>query len=287
MPELPEVEIVRRSLFQKINRAKIINVIINNKNLRYKIPIDFSKKLKGQKILGINRRSKYLIFYLEKNIILLHLGMSGKLMLQRDRDKKLFKTSFYYDINTKKKHDHVHFKLSNGLVLIYNDVRRFGFFQLYDLLKLNEIPFIKKLGPEPFDKNFNKKYFKKFVINKKKNIKSLLMDQSFVSGLGNIYVNEALFLSKVKPSRRCSNLNKKEIENLILNIQKILKLSISKGGSSIKDFKNTLGKTGSYQQFFYVYGKNGKKCSRISCNGKIKKIEISKRSTFYCSQCQS
>ena len=112
------------------------------------------------------------------------------------------------------------------------------------------------------------------------------MDQTFVSGLGNIYVNEALFMSKIKPLRRCNSLNKKEIKNLILNIKKILKFSISKGGASIRDFKNTLGESGSFQQFFHVYGQENKNCSRISCKGKIKKIIISNRSSFYCNRCQ-
>ena len=113
------------------------------------------------------------------------------------------------------------------------------------------------------------------------------MDQTFVSGLGNIYVNEVLFMSKIRPIRICSSLNKNKIKNLIISIRKILKFSISKGGSSIKDFQNILGKTGSFQQFFYVYGKKNKKCSRISCKGKIKKITISNRSSFYCNKCQN
>jgi len=113
------------------------------------------------------------------------------------------------------------------------------------------------------------------------------MDQTFLSGLGNIYVNEALFMSKIKPMRKCNSLKNYEIKKLILNIKKILKFSISKGGSSIRDFKNTLGESGNFQQFFYVYGQNNKKCSRISCTGKIKKIIISNRSSFYCSKCQN
>ena len=113
------------------------------------------------------------------------------------------------------------------------------------------------------------------------------MDQTFISGLGNIYVNEALFMSKIKPLRMCSNLNKNEISILIFNIKKVLKLSISKGGASIKDFKNTLGKSGAFQQFFHIYGRENKNCSRISCKGKVKKIFIAKRSSFYCTKCQS
>ena len=263
MPELPEIEIVKRSLFKMINKAKITDIKINNKNLRYKIPHMLPKKLINEKILKISRRSKYLIFHFEKKLLLVHFGMSGKLLLMRSDDNTIFKTSFYYDLNVKQKHNHIYFKLNNGLVLIYNDVRRFGFFKLYNTTQINKIIFLKKLGLEPFEKTFNIKYFEKFIQNRKKNIKNLLMDQTFVSGLGNIYVNETLFISKIKPMRVCNSLNKNEINNLILNIKKILKFSISKGGSSIRDFQNTLGKSGSFQQFFHVYGRQNKNCSRI------------------------
>jgi len=213
--------------------------------------------------------------------------MSGKLLLMRNRDNTIFKTSFYYDSNVLHNHNHIYFILNNGLVLIYNDVRRFGFFKLYNTTQLNKIIFLKKLGLEPFSKKFSIKYFEKFVQNRKKNIKNLLMDQTFVSGLGNIYVNEVLFMSKIYPLRGCSSLNRNEIKNLIFYIKKILRLSISKGGSSIKDYRNILGKSGSFQQFFSVYGQENKNCSRISCKGKIKKIKISNRSSFYCNICQN
>jgi len=287
MPELPEIEIVKRSLFKKINKAKIVNVKINNRNLRYKIPHTLSKKLINEKILKISRRSKYLIFHFKNKLLLVHLGMSGKFLIIRSKDKKMFKTSFYYDLDILTKHNHIYFILNNGLVLIYNDVRRFGFFKLYNTTHLNKITFLKKLGLEPFNKTFNIKYFEKFVQNKKKNIKNLLMDQTFVSGLGNIYVNEALFLSKIHPLRQCSNLERKSIKNLIYNIRKVLKIAINQGGSSIKDFKNVYGKSGNFQQFFNVYGQENKNCSRISCKGKIKKISISNRSSFYCNSCQN
>ncbi len=209
MPELPEIEIVKRSLFKKINKAKIVNVKINNKNLRYKITHTLTKQLINQKILKISRRSKYLIFHFKNKLLLVHFGMSGKFLIVRNKDKKMFKTSFYYNLNILTKHNHVHFVLNNGLVLIYNDVRRFGFFKLFHNTKLKEIIYLKKLGPEPFSTLFCISYVQKFVKNKKKNIKNLLMDQTFVSGLGNIYVNEALFLSKIHPLRQCSNLKKK------------------------------------------------------------------------------
>ena len=287
MPELPEIEIVKRSLFKMVNKAKIVNVKINNKNLRYKIPHTLSKKLINEKILKISRRSKYLIFHFKNKLLLVHFGMSGKFLIVRSKDNKMFKTSFYYDLNILAKHNHIYFVLNNGLVLIYNDVRRFGFFKLFENIKLKEITFLKKLGPEPFSVLFCIKYVQKFIKNRKKNIKNLLMDQTFVSGLGNIYVNEALFLSKIHPLRQCSNLERKSINNLIYNIRKVLKISINQGGSSIKDFKNTYGKSGNFQQFFNVYGQENKNCSRISCKGKIKKISISNRSSFYCNSCQN
>ena len=286
MPELPEVEIVKRSLNQKISKSRILNIKIYNKKLRYKLTNSFIQDLVGEKIIKISRRSKYLIFYFSKKILLAHLGMTGKFLIKKSSNKKLFKTSFYYDLNILPKHNHVYFQLSNGLVLIYNDVRRFGFFKIYNSKKLSNITFLKKLGLEPFNKNFNENYFSSYIVDKKKNIKNLLMDQTFISGLGNIYVNEALFLSRVKPMRTCNSLKKREIIELIKNIKKILKISISKGGSSIKNFQSASGESGNFQQFFYVYGLNNKKCSRFSCNGKIKKIFICNRSSFYCSKCQ-
>jgi len=286
MPELPEIEIVKRSLFKMINKAKIIDIKINNKNLRYKIPRTLYEKLINKKILKISRRSKYLIFHFKDKLLLVHLGMSGKFLVSK-KNNKLLKTSFYYDLNILPKHNHIYFTLNNNCTLIYNDVRRFGFFKLYENLDLEKITFLKKLGPEPFSNLFNVKYFIKFIKNRKKNIKNLLMDQTFVSGLGNIYVNEALFLSKIHPLKKCSNLKRNSIKTLVHNIIKVLKISINQGGSSIKDFKNTYGKNGNFQQFFNVYGRENKNCSRISCKGKIKKISISNRSSFYCDHCQN
>tara|TARA_Y100000739_G_C20571716_1_gene448117 strand:- start:24 stop:887 length:864 start_codon:yes stop_codon:yes gene_type:complete len=286
MPELPEIEIVKRSLVKSVKNAKIIGIKIKNRRLRYQIPNTFSKDLLNEKIIDISRRSKYLIFKLEKKILLVHLGMSGKFLLKTKRDKELFKTSFYYNLNIPKKHNHIYFILNNNLILIYNDVRRFGFLKIFKTKNLSKVIFLTKLGVEPLSKKFSKKYFSTFVKKRKKNIKNLLMDQTFISGLGNIYVNEALFMSKIHPSKKSNKLNKSEIENLVINIKKILKFSISKGGASIKNFKDTMDKSGKFQQFFYVYNKENKNCSRISCKGKIKRIIISSRSSFYCNKCQ-
>jgi formamidopyrimidine-DNA glycosylase len=287
MPELPEVEIVKRSLFKMINKAKIIGIKVNNKNLRYKIPHTFAKDLIGEKILKITRRSKYLIIHLINKVLLVHLGMTGKFFVKSFKDNTTFKTSFYYDLKISTKHNHIYFFFNNNLTLIYNDVRKFGFLKIYEKKKLNKIKFLSKLGLEPFSKKVNFKYFKSFIINKRKNIKNLLMDQTFICGLGNIYVNECLFISRIHPLRECNSLKKKEISNLINNIKKILKTSILEGGSSIRDFKNMFGKKGNYQQFFHVYGRENENCSRISCTNKIEKKLISGRSTFYCNNCQN
>ena len=286
MPELPEVEIVKRSLFKIVNNAKINGIKVYNNNLRYKLPKNFCNQLINKKITKISRRSKYLIFHFKNKYLLLHLGMTGKLLILRRKDNQVFKTSFYYDLNILPKHNHIYFSLSNCFNLIYNDVRRFGYFKYYEKTKINEISFLKKLGPEPLNSYFNKNYFIKFIKKRKKNIKNLLMDQTFVSGLGNIYVNEVLYLSKINPLKLCSKLSIKNINNLVKNIKLVLKKAIAHGGSTIKDFKNLSGKSGNFQQFFKVYGMENKNCSRISCKNKIKKILISNRATFYCDNCQ-
>ena len=286
MPELPEVEIVKRSLNKMVKNAKIITVKVKKKNLRYKIPNKLNEKLANEKVLKISRRSKYLIFHFKKKLLLIHLGMTGKLILMKKKNKKMFKTSFYYDLNILSEHNHIYFILNNGYVLIYNDVRRFGFIKFYNNTNVNEIIFLKKLGVEPLNKYFNTMYFQNIAKNKKKNIKNLLMDQFFVSGIGNIYANEALFMSKINPLKLSGNIKKKEIKKLIKCVKNILRFSIIMGGSSIRDFKNTSGKIGNFQRFFKVYGRENKNCSRISCKGKIKRISISSRSSFYCNICQ-
>jgi len=286
MPELPEVEIVKRSLIKMINGTKIIDIKVKNKNLRYKLPSKLKSQLVNEKIYNISRRSKYLIFHFKKKLLLVHLGMTGKLLLMNKKNKRIFKTSFYYDLNILPKHNHVFFTFNNGYILIYNDIRRFGFIKFYKNIDVTNINYLNKLGIEPLSKFFNLNYFKKFTKNKKKNIKNILMDQTFVSGIGNIYANEALFMSRINPTRSSKGLKNKEIKKLISSLKIVLKFSILKGGSSIRDFKNISGKIGDFQRFFKVYGKENKNCSRISCKGIIKRISISSRSSFYCNICQ-
>ncbi len=286
MPELPEVEIVRQSLEKKIKRKKVIKVIVRNRNLRFKVPTNFSNFLKNQKIINIKRFSKYLIFNLSNNsYFLIHLGMSGTIhLVDNDQKNSITNTSFYNSPELPKKHNHVEI-IFKKLKLIYNDPRRFGFFEI-----IKNISILKKrfshLGPEPFDKKFDDKYIHLFFEGKKKDIKSFLLDQYFVSGIGNIYANEILYLSKINPFKRASKIKEKELKKIVMNSKKVLIEAIKKGGSSIRDFKNISGTIGSYQKNFNVYQRNGLKCKRIRCGGIIQKKNISNRSTFFCNICQ-
>ena len=286
MPELPEVEIVRRSLNKKIKQKKVKKVIIRNRNLRFKIPTNFSNFFKNQKIIKVDRFSKYLIFCLSnKSYCILHLGMSGTVHIINKKKKNLFtNTSFYNSPFLPKKHNHVEIIFEN-LKVVYNDPRRFGFFQIIKNSLLLKKRFFR-LGPEPFDSKFSLRYMKDFLKGKKKNIKNFLLDQNFVSGIGNIYASEILFLSKINPNKKAIYLKKKEFKKIIINSKNVLLKAINKGGSSIRDFKNTLGKQGNFQKEFNVYERDGLNCKRPKCRGKIKKKIISNRSTFFCNYCQ-
>ncbi len=288
MPELPEVEVVKRSLEKKIINLIIKRVVINDEKLRYKVNKRKFTSLVGKRIKRIKRRSKFLIFKIDQNILMLtHLGMTGKFIFINRKNKK-FKTSFYYNIDNKKDHkyDRVIFHFCNNQKLIYNDVRKFGFIKLYNINNYQNIPHLKNLGPEPLEKNFNSKYFKNYIFKRNRNIKNILMDQKFISGLGNIYVNEVLFLSGINPYRDVKKIKDHEIHVIIKNMKKILKNSIKLGGSSIKDFSSDDGKRGYFQQYFKVYARKGKKCSNPDCNEIIVRRIISNRSTFFCKRCQ-
>ena len=286
MPELPEVEIVKQSLAKKIQQKKIKKVIIKNRNLRFKIPPKFEKLLKNKTIKKVTRFSKYIILnFSDSSFCLIHLGMSGTIhLIEKNNLNKFTNTSFYNSPSLPKKHNHVeiHFK---DLKVIYNDPRRFGFFKFIDNRELLVDKF-NHLGPEPFFKNFDLKYILKYFLNKKKDIKSFLLDQNFVSGIGNIYASEILFLCKINPTILAMNLSKKDCKNIIIFSKKVLNNAIKKGGSSIRDFKDTSGKRGNFQKEFKVYQRENLNCLRNKCKGKIKKISKSNRSTFFCNTCQ-
>ena len=285
MPELPEVDIIKQSLKKTILHKKIRKVLINNKNLRFKLDSTFEKNINKTKVLNVTRKAKYLVINLDNNkFLLMHFGMSGTLHLVRNINNRNTNLSFYKDLKLLIKHNHVEIFFSK-FKLVYNDPRRFGFIKIIDNLEKLKLYF-KRLGPEPPERRFNLNYIQVKFKHIKKNIKSTLLDQNIISGLGNIYVNEILFSAGIIPTKKTHNLKLKNLKDLIIFSKKILKNAIKKGGSSIRDFQNTSGNKGKFQDEFKVYGKENTICPRKNCTGKITKIFISNRSTFYCKLCQ-
>ena len=287
MPELPEVEVLKRSLQEKIRFCKITKVKIYNRNLRYKVPYSIIASLQNRVVNNISRISKYLIFHMNfSKKLLIHLGMSGTIhLIKNNNNNKKTNASFYHSLDLPTKHNHIEIFFSNDIKMIYNDPRRFGYLKL---LKKNYLleKLIINLGPDPFSYKFNFEYIKNFIYKKKINIKNLLMNQKFVGGIGNIYANEILYYCKLRPTKTVNQLSKKNILNIILQARKVLDKAIMFGGSSIRDFKKTDGVSGNFQQNFKVYGKNNTQCPRHGCNGYIQKILLSNRSAFYCPKCQ-
>ncbi len=286
MPELPEVEIVKLSLKKTIKSKKILKVKVNNRNLRFKIQKDFEALLKRRKIIDVNRKAKYLIIILDDNkYLIMHFGMSGTLhLLKKEFDFKNTNLSFYKGPNFPSKHNHIEL-FFDEFKIVYNDPRRFGFVKFLNSKK-ELVKYLKNFGMEPLEKKFNIKYLKKVLNNKNKNIKNILLDQKYISGIGNIYANEILFFSKINPNKLGKKINIREMKKLLVFSKKVLRKAIKKGGSTIRDFKNTEGTKGSFQDEFKVYNKDGFKCPNSLCAKFIKKITISNRSSFYCPDCQ-
>ncbi|UTO28653.1 bifunctional DNA-formamidopyrimidine glycosylase/DNA-(apurinic or apyrimidinic site) lyase [Bartonella harrusi] len=290
MPELPEVETVRRGLEPVVTGAKIISVTLQRKDLRFPFPEGFSKRLVGRTILELGRRAKYLLFHLSQNeTILSHLGMSGSWRLEDDLLEKTSSVAGKFV-----KHDHfvMDIQVKDGKVyhLIYNDPRRFGFVLLVETCRLYEHPLLKKLGLEPMSNAFSGRYLQKAFFNKKISLKGILLDQSIIAGLGNIYVCEALWRSRLSPQRGAFTLALKTVcarelaDSLAQNIRDVISEAILSGGSSLRDYVQVDGSLGYFQHAFSVYGREGKEC--LQCGTPIIRILQLGRSSFYCSQCQ-
>ena len=286
MPELPEVEIVKQSLINSIKYKKIQEVVVRNRNLRFKVARNFEKILKNKFITDVSRVSKYIVIHLESNMYcIIHLGMSGTIhLIKKSNKKKLTNLSFYQSKNLPKKHNHIKI-IFPKFKIVYNDPRRFGFFKLIKNKEQLDLYF-KKIGPEPFSKKFNFKYLKNNLTKRKKNIKNLLLDQNFVSGLGNIYANEILFYSKINPKKCGYEIKEEDMLKIVKYSKIVLNLAIKHGGSSIRNFKDMKGSLGSFQKEFKIYGREGENCSRNNCKSKILKIFQNNRSTFFCKLCQ-
>lgn len=271
MPELPEVQTLTDDLKRRIVGQRIKSVLILwPGHLKSHSPKSFKKEIAGAKIKDVTRRAKNVLIHLDKNrVLLIHPKMTGNLLLGKLQD---FKGN---------KHVHLVFILSGLKVLAFADIRKFGKVILGDkektIANLN-------LGPEPFDKDFNFTKFKKIVSKKKRSIKTVLMDQSNIAGIGNIYSDEILWLSKINPLRLASDLSGAELRRIYSQIKPLLKKAIKFRGTSISDFKDTAGSPGGYEKFLKVYGRDKEKCSR--CGSLIIKVKINGRSGHYCPKCQ-
>jgi len=274
MPELPEVQIVVNGLKNKIIKQKIIGVKVSNRSLRQKVNSNFEKDILGCKIKNISRRSKYIIIDLDNGkSMLIHLGMSGRLTLENIESE-----------NELKKHSHVWIQLDNGSSLVYNDARRFGLVLTMNKEEIERSPFINHLGIEPLSEEFTGKKMQELFSMKNTPIKTTLLNQDLICGIGNIYACESLFYSRIHPLRKANSLTKKECEKLTAELKRILQLSIESGGSTLKDYRHSDGTKGDFQNSFSVYGRDGQDC--FVCGHKIEKIKQGGRSTFFCPVCQ-
>ena len=268
MPELPEVETVCEAIKQNIKSRDILKFNIFNSNLRWKIDKKINNNISNNHIDKIYRRGKYIIFSFIHGSLLIHLGMTGVIKLLKK------------NINNKtSKHDHFDIVFKNGDVLRYNDVRKFGSVHWAEDLKKHFLT--KDLGVEPLSKDFNFEYLYKISKQKNVSIKNLIMNQKILTGVGNIYASESLYLSKIHPNKKSYRLTKGNHRELVLSIKKVLKKAIKNGGTSLKDFKNIDGTPGYFKQKLLIYGKEYCKCGE-----KIKNIKINGRASFFCALCQ-
>mgnify|MGYP001179871593 FL=1 len=276
MPELPEVQTVIEGIKPKILNKKILDFTKYVSKLRYPISQSIRKKINGRLVKSIYRRAKYIIIDLENNqSIVIHLGMSGRIVVLGSGDNQL------------SKHTHFIIKFSNKIELIYIDPRRFGLIKIIPSNLLPKSKIFNHLGIEPLSKEFNERHLKKICEKKKSSIKSTLMNQKNVVGVGNIYASESLFLAKVNPLKVSSQLSIHECNLIVKSVKKVLNKSIKQGGSSINDYAMVSGKLGNYQNKLEVYGREGSICRKRTCKSEILRIVIAQRSTFYCPVCQN
>jgi formamidopyrimidine-DNA glycosylase len=287
MPELPEVETVKRGLEPAMDGARFAKVEVNDRRLRWPIARDFEKRLTGQTVEGLGRRAKYLLADLSSGeVLLMHLGMSGSFRVGKDARPGIY----YHERSKSTAHDHVVFHMSNGQTITFNDPRRFGSMKLLRRDKLDQEPLLRSLGPEPLGNAFDAAMLARACAGKKTSLKAALSDQRVVAGLGNIYVCEALYRARLSPKRIASTIagrggepNARAVA-LVEAIKAVLQDAIKAGGSSLRDHRRTDGALGDFQHNFQVYDREDQPCP--NCRGRIKRIVQNGRSTFYCPSCQ-
>ena len=282
VPELPEVETVRRGLEPVMTDRKILNANVRRPDLRWPFPERMAERLTGARILRLRRRAKYVLADLDRGeTLLIHLGMSGRMLIQGKAPGV-----FHQEITPLEKHDHVVFDMEGDMRVVFNDPRRFGAMDLFSTDAEATQPLLAKLGPEPLSNAFSGLYLFDAFRHKRSPVKSALLDQRIVAGLGNIYVCEALWHAGISPKRLAGRISRPRIEALSASIRDVLEAAIRAGGSSLRDFRQADGDLGYFQHGFVAYDRENSPCSRDGCDGTISRIVQSGRSTFYCKSCQ-
>ena len=282
MPELPEVETVRRGLQPAMEGAVIANAAVNRPDLRWPFPERMAERLTGARVLRLARRSKYILADLDTGeTLIIHLGMSGRMTISGDPLGQ-----FVHTHPAAEKHDHVVFDMENGARVTFNDARRFGAMDLAPTGAIGDHKLLANLGPEPLGNAFNETYLGAALKGRATPMKSALLDQKIVAGLGNIYVCEALHRAGISPKRQAGAVSKARISALVPVLRSVLEEAIAAGGSSLRDHRQADGELGYFQHNFKAYGREGQPCSNADCEGTITRIVQAGRSTFYCRQCQ-
>ena len=282
MPELPEVETVMRGLTPAMQGAVIAQADVNRPDLRWPFPPDMAARLSGQQVLQLRRRSKYILADLASGeSLLIHLGMSGRMLVSGDPLGQ-----FVHDHPQAEKHDHVVFHMDNGARITFNDPRRFGAMDLMETATADQHKLLAVLGPEPLGNDFHEAHLIAAFAGRNTPVKSALLDQRIIAGLGNIYVCEALYRAGIHPARKAGRISSARVASLVPIIREVLQAAIEAGGSSLRDFRQADGELGYFQHSFDVYGREGAPCRTPQCTQSVKRLVQSGRSSFYCSQCQ-
>ena len=292
MPELPEVETVRRGLQPVMEGSTIVKAEVRRKDLRFPFQNDFVARLEGQTIIGLGRRAKYLLADLGSgDVLLMHLGMSGSFRVITG-DEQIKPGDFHHPRSADRAHDHVVFQMASGAAIIFNDPRRFGYMKIILRAAIADDPLLKGLGPEPLGNAFDAAMLARACANRKTSLKAALLDQRVVAGLGNIYVCETLYRALLSPRRLAATLATRKGEptaraqRLVASIHAVLNEAIGAGGSSLRDHRQTSGELGYFQHSFQVYDREGAACQRPGCGGIIRRFTQNGRSTFWCPKCQ-
>lgn len=290
MPELPEVETIRRGLVPVLSGHCLINVVARRGDLRVPLPRNFTSRLAGRRVQILRRRAKYLLVDLDGGeTLIVHMGMSGRFTVHRPGTTVRpggFTHKMAEDGSGAGKHDHVVFETEEGSRIVFTDHRRFGLMLLEDTQQLDSHKLFAGLGPEPLDESFTSTLLNAAIRGKRAPIKAALLDQGVVAGLGNIYVCEALFRARISPKRLAASVAGVRGARLVPAIKEVLEAAVKAGGSSLRDYARADGELGYFQHQFSVYGREELACMRRDCTGTVRRIVQSGRSTFYCPVCQ-